>query len=218
MSLGKIVEMSLTERIAKKSRHPYTQILWSSLVEQHNTEAKDAGKKGGWGVFDFAMTHSGCRFAPRCPVYEAKGRPAICTDPDSEPQLSPKPGPPVLGPKSRVGHRGSKSRVSRVPQTGPPGPGPRSQTADLKSQVPGPLRHAGPRSEAPRSEFRDTEPDLRTLVPGRESQQISGAGCIRDPGPRSQAPGSGARTPSPASRTRAPDPDSQAPILGTWDP
>ena len=87
MYLGKIVEMGLTESIVKKSRHPYTHILWSSLVEQHNIEAKDAGKKGGWGVFDFAVTHSGCRFAPRCPVYEAKGRPAICTEPASEPQL-----------------------------------------------------------------------------------------------------------------------------------
>jgi len=77
MYLGKIVEMGLTEHISQKSRHPYTQILWSSLVEQHNREAKDAGKKGGWGVFDFAGAHSGCRFAPRCPVYEAKGRPAM---------------------------------------------------------------------------------------------------------------------------------------------
>jgi oligopeptide/dipeptide ABC transporter ATP-binding protein len=87
MYLGKIVEMGLADRIANQSCHPYTNILWSSLVEKKNREAKDISGKGGWGVYDFTRVHSGCRFAPRCPVYEAKGRPSICTDPSSEPQL-----------------------------------------------------------------------------------------------------------------------------------
>jgi oligopeptide/dipeptide ABC transporter ATP-binding protein len=87
MYLGKIVETGLTDRIANNSRHPYTNILWSSLVEKHSRESKDVSQKKEWGVFDFARPRSGCRFAPRCPVYKEKGRPSICTDPDSEPQI-----------------------------------------------------------------------------------------------------------------------------------
>jgi oligopeptide/dipeptide ABC transporter ATP-binding protein len=90
MYLGKIVEMGLSNRIASNARHPYTHILWSSLVEK---QSREAGQKamsvqaGRWGVFDFERPVSGCRFAPRCPVYESKGRPEVCTDPASEPLL-----------------------------------------------------------------------------------------------------------------------------------
>ncbi|HUX91423.1 MAG TPA: ABC transporter ATP-binding protein [Gallionellaceae bacterium] len=90
MYLGRIVEMGLTARIADAARHPYTYILWSSLVEKHNREAAPTGKidrRAAWGVFDFERPASGCRFAPRCPVYEQRGRPAACTDPENEPQL-----------------------------------------------------------------------------------------------------------------------------------
>jgi oligopeptide transport system ATP-binding protein len=90
MYLGRIVEMGLTSRIAEAARHPYTYILWSSLVEKHNREAAQSGKidrRAAWGVFDFERPASGCRFAPRCPVYEQRGRPAACTDPENEPQL-----------------------------------------------------------------------------------------------------------------------------------
>ncbi|MFA6903445.1 MAG: ABC transporter ATP-binding protein [Gallionellaceae bacterium] len=90
MYLGRIVEMGLTERIAGAARHPYTYILWSSLVDKHNLEAVQTGKidrRAAWGVFDFERPASGCRFAPRCPVYERRGRPAECTDPANEPQL-----------------------------------------------------------------------------------------------------------------------------------
>ena len=86
MYLGKIVEMGLSERIAHKSYHPYTHILWSSLVEKQNKEAATA-QTGRWGVFDFERPISGCRFAPRCPVYESKGRPTECIDPATEPKL-----------------------------------------------------------------------------------------------------------------------------------
>lgn len=90
MYLGKIVEMGLTGRIAGAASHPYTYILWSSLVEKHSHEAAQTGKtdrREAWGVFDFERPASGCRFAPRCPVYERRGRPAECTAPDNEPQL-----------------------------------------------------------------------------------------------------------------------------------
>jgi peptide/nickel transport system ATP-binding protein len=90
MYLGKIVEMGLADRIAHAARHPYTHILWSSLVEKQSKEASRAlanSRTGAWGVFDFERPASGCRFAPRCPVYEAKGRPPVCTDPATEPPL-----------------------------------------------------------------------------------------------------------------------------------
>jgi len=84
MYLGRIVEMGLAETIAHQPRHPYTRILWSSLADKKTAEtaARDTG-----GVFDFEQPTSGCRFAPRCPLYHAQGRPAVCTDPASEPPL-----------------------------------------------------------------------------------------------------------------------------------
>jgi len=90
MYLGKIVEMGLSGRIANRASHPYTHILWSSLVEKHSRESSQASRyvqAGQWGVFDFERPVSGCRFAPRCPVYESKGKPAVCVDPATEPQL-----------------------------------------------------------------------------------------------------------------------------------
>jgi len=90
MYLGKIVEMGLADRIAGAARHPYTQILWSALVDKKSAEASRATpptRRGAWGVFDFERPVGGCRFAPRCPVYEANGRPAVCTDAATEPEL-----------------------------------------------------------------------------------------------------------------------------------
>ncbi len=89
MYLGKIVELGLAGRIAHRAYHPYTHILWSSLVEKQSKEASHASspRRSDWGVFDYERPFSGCRFAPRCPVYEEKGRPSICTDPASEPEL-----------------------------------------------------------------------------------------------------------------------------------
>jgi oligopeptide/dipeptide ABC transporter ATP-binding protein len=90
MYLGRIVEMGLTNRIAEAARHPYTHILWSSLVDKESREAPGAssgGKSADWGVFDFERPYLGCRFAPRCPVYQERGRPEKCTDPSTEPHL-----------------------------------------------------------------------------------------------------------------------------------
>ena len=91
MYLGQIVEMGLAGRIANAPRHPYTAILWYSLIDKKSDEStkNEVNYNGGqWGVFDFERPHTGCRFAPRCPVYHAKDRPMICTDPASAPQLS----------------------------------------------------------------------------------------------------------------------------------
>ena len=89
MYLGKIVEMGLAQRIASNPRHPYTHILWSSLVEKQSLEANGTATDldGDWGVYDFERPETGCRFAPRCPVFIAKERPKICTDPTTEPKL-----------------------------------------------------------------------------------------------------------------------------------
>jgi oligopeptide/dipeptide ABC transporter ATP-binding protein len=94
MYLGRIVEMGLAENIAHQPRHPYTGVLWSSLADKQTTEVTRRvtnvaveRERRTWGVFDFEQPASGCRFAPRCPLYIDKGRPAICTDPASEPQL-----------------------------------------------------------------------------------------------------------------------------------
>jgi len=90
MYLGKIVEIGLSDRIANRASHPYTHILWSSLVEKQSKEfvqkARDL-RTSPWGVFDFEQPLAGCRFAPRCPIYEAKGRPEICVTPSTEPKL-----------------------------------------------------------------------------------------------------------------------------------
>ena len=85
MYLGRIVEMGLADAIAHQPRHPYTRILWSSLSEKQTAETATAKNIGG--VFDFERPTGGCRFAPRCPLYQEKGRPAVCTDLASEPPL-----------------------------------------------------------------------------------------------------------------------------------
>ena len=90
MYLGQIVEMGLAERIAHTPRHPYTAVLWSSLVEKKSNEAikgSDMNPRDRWGVFDFQRSQDGCRFAPRCPVFQAKNHPPVCTDPTSAPRL-----------------------------------------------------------------------------------------------------------------------------------
>ena len=87
MYLGQIVEMGPSKAIAHSPRHPYTSILWASLVEKRSQEAGAEG--ANWGVFDFERPRGGCRFAPRCPVYAARGKPAVCTDPATPPTLQP---------------------------------------------------------------------------------------------------------------------------------
>jgi len=88
MYLGKIVETGVAGRIARSPRHPYSRILWSSLTAGRTAESLRTGGGGrGWGGADFDRPSAGCRFAPRCPVYEEAGRPSICTDPASEPEL-----------------------------------------------------------------------------------------------------------------------------------
>jgi oligopeptide/dipeptide ABC transporter ATP-binding protein len=80
MYLGKIVEMGLSSSIARSPRHPYTRVLWSSLVN------KGEGRHGAvnGGPNGHGPRGAGCRFAPRCPAYVSMGRPGEC---ESEPHL-----------------------------------------------------------------------------------------------------------------------------------
>lgn len=90
MYLGKIVEMGMAGSIANAPRHPYSHILWSSLVDKRSREGVEAGPtpydryQGG---FDHSRPAPGCRFAPRCPVFLDQGSPKICTDPETAPKL-----------------------------------------------------------------------------------------------------------------------------------
>src|SRR2546422_8663139 len=84
----------MIRRPPRSTLFPYTtlfrSLLWSALVEGQSKEASHAPlntRTGAWEPFDFERPVSGCRFAPRCPVYEARGRPAVCTDAATEPQL-----------------------------------------------------------------------------------------------------------------------------------
>lgn len=76
MYMGKIVEIGKAEFIAKRAKHPYTNILWSSLTNKENKEAE---------LLEVAS--EGCRFAARCPVYKEMGCPDACTDPENAPVL-----------------------------------------------------------------------------------------------------------------------------------
>jgi peptide/nickel transport system ATP-binding protein len=90
MYLGKIVELGLAGQIAHAPRHPYSQILWASLVEKQNRESPglpSGGRSAKWGLSDFERPAGGCRFSARCPVYQERGRPEECTDPSTEPEL-----------------------------------------------------------------------------------------------------------------------------------
>src|SRR5207244_11963572 len=75
MYLGKIVEIGPADRVARAARHPYTSILWSSLVEKRSQEVSRTRGNGaaGWGVFDFERRGQGCRFAHICSEYVETG-------------------------------------------------------------------------------------------------------------------------------------------------
>ena len=90
MYLGQIVEMGMAGNIAHSPRHPYTSVLWSSLVDKKTHEVIRVGSSADerqWGVFDFERPTTGCRFAPRCPVFEVRDQPTYCTNPETPPRL-----------------------------------------------------------------------------------------------------------------------------------
>ncbi len=83
MYCGRIVEEAPAGGLAQRPAHPYTKLLWASLAgaEGSGVPVNDLGP------LEAGIPDGGCRFAPRCPVYAALGRPAVCTDPSNEPPL-----------------------------------------------------------------------------------------------------------------------------------
>lgn len=87
MYLGKVVETGLSGRIARSPRHPYTHILWSSIVDKGGGNIRSRDPVNGGRPETSGLSAAGCRFAPRCPVFKSRGRPKDCTDPGTEPVL-----------------------------------------------------------------------------------------------------------------------------------
>jgi oligopeptide/dipeptide ABC transporter ATP-binding protein len=67
MYLGRIVEEGTTEDILTAPKHPYTQALLSVVPEIGHVEQKILSGEAP----DPARIPSGCRFHPRCPLFES---------------------------------------------------------------------------------------------------------------------------------------------------
>src|SRR5882672_8204271 len=66
MYLGQIVEMGLSETVARDPKHPYTQALFSAALPSHPEDIRDEIILAG-EVPSPMNPPSGCRFHPRCP-------------------------------------------------------------------------------------------------------------------------------------------------------
>ena len=90
MYLGKIVEMGMAGSIANAPRHPYTHILWSSLIDKKSRKEsveRPAEQNRHRESSLLSGPLPGCRFSPRCPVFLDQGRPRVCTAPETAPEL-----------------------------------------------------------------------------------------------------------------------------------
>ena len=67
MYLGKIVELSQTERIYKEPLHPYAQALFAAIPIPDPTRRRERPPISG-EVPSPVNPPSGCRFHPRCPL------------------------------------------------------------------------------------------------------------------------------------------------------
>jgi len=96
MYLGKIVEIGPADRVRAGGAPSLHVDPVSSLVEKRSQEVSRtvATAAAAWGVFGLRAAGQGCRFAPRCPVYEAAGRPPVCTDPPANRPARPRRRPP----------------------------------------------------------------------------------------------------------------------------
>lgn len=85
---GSIIEIGDTQQIVNQQAHPYTQLLWQShlnTVDHKKFETRKQDIRSG--LYENERPSVGCRFAPRCPRYIAKGKPKICIAEDSKPKL-----------------------------------------------------------------------------------------------------------------------------------
>jgi oligopeptide/dipeptide ABC transporter ATP-binding protein len=67
MYLGRIVEQGTTEELLAGPRHPYTRALLSVVLEAGHREPQILGGEAP----DPTRVPPGCRFHPRCPLYES---------------------------------------------------------------------------------------------------------------------------------------------------
>lgn len=67
MYLGRIVEVGTTEQILSTPRHPYTRALLSVVPEQRHLQQQILTGEAP----DPAHIPTGCRFHPRCPLYQS---------------------------------------------------------------------------------------------------------------------------------------------------
>jgi peptide/nickel transport system ATP-binding protein len=82
MYLAQFVELSNSESVLSKPRHPYTRALIDS-VPQFETERRSAPLSGQ--VPDPHAPPSGCRFHPRCPVGPSfRPERTICVEQDPQ--------------------------------------------------------------------------------------------------------------------------------------
>jgi len=84
MYAAKVVEFGDSKDVFEAPLHPYTKMLTESLP----TIGDDKMRKGIAGRPPSLWEDlRGCRFAPRCPVFQAENHPSVCTDPTSAPRL-----------------------------------------------------------------------------------------------------------------------------------
>jgi peptide/nickel transport system ATP-binding protein len=86
MYLGQVVELAPAGVLAASPAHPYSKLLWSA-VDPYTGMRTETGNGQRWELSEGDRPRTGCRFRDRCPVYRAKGEPALCADKDSEPRL-----------------------------------------------------------------------------------------------------------------------------------
>ncbi len=86
MYLGQVVELAPAGALAASPAHPYSRLLWSA-VDPYTGRRTEASEATQWEISEGERPKTGCRFRDRCPVYRAKGEPALCAERDSEPRL-----------------------------------------------------------------------------------------------------------------------------------
>jgi oligopeptide transport system ATP-binding protein len=88
MYLGRVVEMAPARSLAEGAAHPYSRLLWAAVDPYTGRRMELAMASGRWEISEGDRPRTGCRFRDRCPVYHAKGEPAICRDRETEPDLT----------------------------------------------------------------------------------------------------------------------------------
>jgi oligopeptide/dipeptide ABC transporter ATP-binding protein len=87
MYLGQVVEMAPARALAAEPAHPYSKLLWSAVDPYTGRRLETTGTQR-WELSEVDRPQSGCRFRERCPVYHAKGEPAVCREKETEPRLT----------------------------------------------------------------------------------------------------------------------------------